>query len=265
MAEELEHPVVESGVSQETQDVGGTEAREQPIADSNQGVPEEQFFDPQSLPPELLSTYKKMQQAFSRKTQAIARERDKIAAYDDFVRDPHGNLRRMAAEYGVALQQPAGNTQQQLPDNWQPKDWQEVLARSAEHVSPRIREEIMSQFQPIVTEFQRMKQREIERSLDEASPDWRLYEDEMVSLLKQHPSLVNDPKLLVKLSVPDSVMQKHASASAMKKVQRKVESAKNSTGSTTSRSPSPNTDRPMTFNEAVVLAKQQLAKKGVVY
>lgn len=260
MANDLEQTVADSGDSQSLPEGS---APEQPTAESSQGV-EDSFFDPKSLAPELQSTYKKMQAAYTRKAQAIARERDKVSAYDDFMRDPHTSIRRVAAEYGIQLNQ-ADPTQRVSAKDWVPSDWNEVLSKSAEHASPRIREEIMGHLQPVISEFQKMKQREIEKELDNASPDWRLYEDEMVSLLRQHPSLVNDPKLLAKLSLPDQVTQSRAAEAALKKVQRKVESARNSTGSTTSRTPEPNTSGPMTFNQAVALAKSQLAKKGIVY
>jgi len=265
MAEELEQTTPGPVQPQDSAQDEASQGAGQLGQDSNLGG-EEGFFDPANLSPELHTVYRKMQQAYTRKTQAIARERDKIAAYDDFMRDPHGSIHRIAGQYGIQIGPTnAEKPKQAIPQNWAPTSWDDVITKSEERVAPIIKDQIMSQIQPILREFQSMKQREIESTLNEVSPDWRLYEDEMVSLLNQHPSLVNDPKLLARLSIPEEVSKKRASESAMKKVQRKVESAMSATGSTTSRAPEPDTNKPMSFNDAVALAKQQLSKKGINY
>ena len=49
---------------------------------------EETFFDPAQLPPELEATYKKMQAAFTQKTQGLAESKKKVEAYDQLLAAP---------------------------------------------------------------------------------------------------------------------------------------------------------------------------------
>jgi hypothetical protein len=226
---------------------------------------EESFFDPQSIKdkPELMAAYKQMQAAFTKKTQAIKNERQKIEAYDNFAKDPVGNMQRMAQQYGYSLTraqaaqalQDQAQTQRQ---DWEPKTWDEVMDRA----TTLAREKVLGELQPVMQQLQQMRSQSIERMLDDSVPDWRTYEDEMMTTLKDHPSLVNDPLKLYRLSVPDEVWQSRATQQAMAKLQKKAESAKVAGGSTTHKKPTTALEAG-SFDEAVAAAKRALAEQGI--
>lgn len=228
-------------------------------------APEETFFDPSSLSPELMPAYKQMQGAFTKKTQAIKASKDKIAAYDAFMQNPQATIQQLASQYGLQIQQP-GRPQQQgngFDPNWQPNSWQEVFSKVEELVAPRLRQQWEQELQPILGEFRNIKRSQIERTLDEHAPEWRQYEDEMSSLLQSHPSLVNDPDLLARLAIPSEAVEGRAMQKALAKLQKKGEASQVSGGSTTSRQQSVSPDSVKSFDEAVAFAKKQLAEQGI--
>ena len=230
------------------------------------GPAEETFFDPAGLDEALKPAYKQMQAAFTKKTQAIKAGKDKIAAYDAFMQNPQGTLQQLAAQYGLSIQQPpraeptGGNG---FDPSWQPQSWQEVFSKVEELVAPKLRQQWEREMAPLMGEFRHIKKTQIERVLDEHVPEWRQYEDEMSSLLSSHPSLVNDPPLLARLAIPDSVAEGRAMQKALAKLQKKGEASQISAGSTTSRHQSASPKGPMSFQDAVEFAKRKLAEDGI--
>lgn len=226
---------------------------------------ESTFFDPSQLPPELMSVYKQMQSAFTKKTQEIGKHRQKIEVYDQFMADPVGNLQRMAGQYGYQLSRADAkamlNQQNGQPQNaqqgqpWQPQNWDEVMERATKMAEERI----MQQISPLFQNVQQMHAKSIEQQLDSLDSNWRVYEDEMRENMRVHPSLVNDVGKLYKLSVPDDVLASKATQSALKKLEGTAKAAQVSGSGQSSRT----TSAPQTvksFDDAVAEARRQLSK-----
>lgn len=224
---------------------------------------EETFFDPASIQdkPELLSAYKQMQRAFSRKNDSIKAAREKIEAYDAFTQDPIGNLQRIAGQYGYTLGRAgASNDQGQQQGAWEPKTWEDVIARAKQEA----REEVMKEFEPIFGQVQTLQKSNMETMLDQTCPDWRQYEDDMVANLRKHPSLVNDPAKLYMISVPSEVLESRATQKALQKLQTKAESSQVAGKSTTTKQASgKDFEKVASFDDAVKVAKAKLAEQGI--
>lgn len=230
---------------------------------------EDTFFDPQSIQdkPELLAAYKEMQRNYSKKMESIKNARQKIEAYDAFAADPVTQLQNMARQYGYSLSraeaadrlnQQNGNQSQDL-QGWEPKSWDEVIQRAEERAYDRI----MQEQQPLLQEVQNLRKSNLEVFLDNNAPDWRTYEDEMMTTLREHPSLVNNPLALYKLAVPDDVLQSRATQRALKKMQDKGASASVKGASTTTKRAATMPDKPVSFDEAVKIAERELAEQGI--
>lgn len=230
---------------------------------------EDTFFDPSKLPEELKATYKQMQAAYTKKTMALAAQRPKIEAYDQFMRDPVASLQQMATQYGFSLtkgearamlnqqeQTPAKNQQQQTPQDWQPQSWQEVVDR----IRQEALESVRAEFQPFVNQVQKVHAGNIEAQLSKIDPQWKLYEDEMRSNLSRHPTLVEDVAMLYRLSVPEEVYTSRAVQAAIRKMEEKGQAAKMG-GKTETSKATPALRKAKTFEEAYEIAKEQLAQR----
>jgi len=242
---------VETGATVATPEVEGTPA----------SPPEDTFFDPKELPPELLSAYKRMQSSYTKKTEAIKQDRQAVDAYRSFERDPHGTLQRIAGQMGYSLGRtgeapaPVGD---ELAD-WTPGSWQEVLSKAKDMALAEFRSEQGEQLGPVLNEVQALRKTNIEKLLDDEVPEWREYEDPMQDLLRDHPTLVNKPVLLARLAIPEEVQQSKAMQAAMRRLQAKAESGQPSSGSTTRKEPSTRPKGPMTFAQSVEQAKKDIA------
>lgn len=227
------------------------------------GGNEDTFFDPQSLDgkPELQAAYKQMQRAFSKKMEDIKGHREKIDAYDAFMSDPVKEMQRLAGQMGYQLSraEAAAIANENSASN-EPQTWDDVYNTAEQRAYDRLKQEIG----PVLNQVNDMRQSNMERLLDDNCPDWRVYEDEMTSNLKKHPSLANDPVSLYRLSVPSDVLESRATQAALKKMEGKAQSAQVSGGSTTNKQPQPGIpNKPMSFNDAVKAAKAKLAEEGV--
>jgi len=213
------------------------------------------FFDPESIKdkPELMAAYKQMQKAYTKKTMSIKDVQRKAEAYDQFNSNPKQYMEQLARQMGYSLT-PAG--QRSEPEDWQPQTWDDVLAKAEEQAEARV----MKKLEPYLGQIQNMRKKNIETFLDDNAPDWRQYEDDMMSTLKKHPSLVDDPLSLYRLSVPQDVLMSRATQQVLKKMESKAKSAGTSGISTTAKGKSTEMpDRPLSFNEAVEFAKRQMA------
>ena len=231
-----------------TQTPGTTEA-------TSQAGTEESFFDPTSLDPTLLPAYKQMQGAFTQKMQAAATDRraqaEKVAAYDAFYADPEASIRQEAARLGLNFAQAEQAQQEFAPDTWEDV---------SKHIREQAKQEILRDLQPFIQEMQSQKRSSIEQALDASVPEWRQYEDDMSSLLGQHPTLVNDPQMLARLAIPEEVQKGKAMQAALAKLQDKGKAAQATSGSQTPQVPDSLTPKKgITFAESVELAKKQLA------
>lgn len=234
--------------------------------DSASQSDESTFFDPKSVPPELQPAYKQMQAAFTKKMQAVSGERNKVEFYNQFAQDPVGNMQKMAQQYGYQLTraqaQAAMNGQQpeSLPENWEPKSWDEVLSKAEE----RAAQKIFGQLQPLLNEVRVQKKQSIEKMLSDIDPGWQQYEQEMTELIQQVPGLAAHPEKLYRLAVPPDVAESRATQRAIKKLEEKAKAAAGSGGSTTIKKPSgidPN-QRFSSVQEAAAWAQAKLQEEG---
>jgi len=224
----------------------------------------ETFFDPRDIEgkPELQAAYKQMQGAFSKKMEGVKANRQKIEAYDAFAADPVSQLQTMARQYGYSLTRAEATQQlnQQVANDWEPKSWDEVMQKAEDRAYQRVQ----SENAPLYDEVKGLRKSNLETFLDGNAPDWRTYEDDMMANLKTHPTLVNNPLDLYKMSVPDNVLQSRAYQQALKKMQDKGQSAAVSGASTTTKqSKSKMPDTAVSFDEAVKLAEAELAEQGI--
>ena len=229
---------------------------------TTQGGPvqdEETFFDPASIQgkPELEAAYKQMQAAFTKKTQSIASQRERLKLLDSFERDPIGTLQSIVPQYGYTLT-PAQQREAAKQQEWNPDSWDDVLTRAREEAKA----EVMKELNPMFDEVKTMKRTAMESYMDNNFPDWRLYEDQMTSLLGSHPTLAKDPETLYRMAVPENVLAARAAKKAVNKMQSKASAAQTSGGSTTPKASS-TPKKARSFSEAVALAKQQLAEQGI--
>lgn len=212
----------------------------------------ESFFDPASIQdkPELLAAYKQMQASYTKRMQDMARHRTKIDAYDRFERDPMGTMQQLAAQYGFQLVQRG----QDQPKDWNPQSWDEVMAEAEKRV--------LQKMQPVLGELKELKKQNIETYLDSKYTDWRTYETDMMDLLKEHPSLVKDPDKLYRLAVPSEVLEARAAKAALQKLRGTSDNAQVSGGTTTKQTTTEPTG-PLSFEQAVEVARQRLQRQGV--
>lgn len=214
---------------------------------------EESFFDPKEIMgTPLEAAYKQMQGAFTKRMHAATANQHKIDAYDAFESNPAGTLQQLAQQYGYHLIQPG---QDQQDGEWQPNTWDEVMDRA--------RKEVMKEIQPLIKEVQGVKQSNMESYMDNNFPDWRTYEDNMLQLLKEHPTLSKSPDMLYDMALPPEVKRLRAIKEAQKKIQGQTEAAAISGKSTTTKQVNETPNGIRSLDEAVDFARQQLAAKGI--
>lgn len=221
---------------------------------------EDTFFDPKDLPPELMPAYKGMQKAFSKKMEAVSQNRQKVESYDRFMKDPLTEIQAMASRMGYKLTRAdaaaiAENATGGNGKDWEPQTWGEVMQRA--------KEEVLKELSPVFNELQSIKKSNLERMLDDSAPDWREHEEEMVALLKEHPTLAKDPVKLYRLALPPEILETRATQAALKKLQQKTDASKVGGTSTTKQAPPQMPSGSVSFNEAVEFAKRKLAEQGI--
>lgn len=219
-----------------------------PVADAI-----ESFFDPASIAgkPELEAAYKQMQGSYTKRMQEFAKHRSKVDAYDQFMQNPMEMLQQLAPQYGLQIV-PRDQGQQQDQDF---KSWDDVKS----HFFKEFQREFMN---PLSAEVKNLKKQNIESHLDANFSDWRTYESEMMETLQKHPTLVNDPSTLYRMSVPKEVLEARAMKDAMQKLRGATDSAQVS-GGTTVRQTTQAPSGPMSFEQAVEFARKKIAGQGL--
>jgi len=262
MAEETAAPEVSTSGSETTPAVDQGQAQ----GTTQQEPTTEAIFDPvefdritKSLPPELqtqaTALRKSLQGDYTKKTQELAKNRQKIEAYDAFYKDPASQLQQMAQQLGYRLTRAEAEAAAEQSE-WEPKSWDEV--------TQKIQEGVLKQLNPLFSEFQNMKKSAIENQLTELDPTWRQYEGKMVESLRTHPSLAKDPALLYRISVPPEVLESRATQRALQRFEEKTQAGKMSAGSTTTKTPKTGLpDSPVSFADAVKAAKALLEEQGI--
>jgi hypothetical protein len=251
-----------------------TEGTSKKIEAPKKVATEESFleeFDPTTLPAELQPAYQKLDKdfktAFTKKTQAIAKQKDKIEAYDAFFSNPFDSLNRTAQQYGYKMVPVSQVNQQGIQQNgqgfadWQPNTWDEVFNKFSEGLMGKIEQNFMGKLQPVFDNLQRVTSDNIEKQLSEIDKDWKLYEDEMTENLKMHPTLAKDVSKLYRISVPEDVLKSKYTQVALKKFEDKATSAKVQ-GKSSVQSSQPIQNKKMSFQESIEWAKRTLAEQG---
>ncbi|MDI6741629.1 MAG: hypothetical protein QMD11_02730 [Smithella sp.] len=252
----------EGATGQEGQ--AGASAEDDSATTATKAAAEDVFFDPKDLPAELQPQWKRMQASFTKKMQSISQHRGKIDAYDAFERDPVGTMQQIAGRMGFQLTRAeaaaaAAKAAQagEASTDWQPQNWQEVIDK----IGGQIMEKVQQSLAPVFQGVQKATAHNIEKELDAVDANWRMYEDEMRTALRDHPSLVNDVSKLYRLSVPEEVLSSRAVQAALKKLEDKGKAASVHGGSTTQRTQS--AIKPAnSFEEAVEQAREKGKKAG---
>ena len=193
-----------------------------------------------------------MQRAFGRKTEELSGGRDKIRQYDEFMKNPVETMRQLAQQYGYQMVQ--GQPQDQDGKSKSFENWDEVMVEAERRV--------MEKLQPVFGEMRDMKKQNVKQALDSSHPDWKTYEDDMMETLRAHPTLVNDPDLLYRMSVPPEVLEARANKKALQKIQDTNESATVQGQSTTTKQTTKSPGK-LTFEQAVEYARQEVKRQGL--
>jgi len=237
---------------------------------TDNGNAEDTFFDPSELPPELMSGYKQMQRAFTKKTEGIAQGQRMIDAYKAFEADPDGSMQHLARQLGYTLTRAGEGSPNNAPQSdpladWEPQSWKEVMEKAEERALARFKSEADPERTTMRTEIEGLRRTNIEQKLDDQYPEWREYESEMSTNMLKHPSLVNDPSALARLSIPEERLQAKAMQAALKRIEAKAASSQVSGGSTTRTEPSGKPKGNMTFRQAAQWAQAEVAAgRGVL-
>ena len=221
---------------------------------------EETFFDPTAVPEELKPAYKQMQAAFTKKAQSIAEQRKKVEAFDAFQKDPVGAMQRYSSALGYQLTRVEAKQALAEAEQWEPQTWGDVEKRIVSAAVQKMQE----QLGPVTSELGQIKKTNLETFFDQNLPDWRQYEDEMASLLSEHPTLANQPMKLYKLAVPDEIWEARATQKALKKLDNRTSGGKLGGASTTTKKPHVGIpDKALSFQDAYMEAKKELERQGI--
>lgn len=221
---------------------------------------DDSFFDPTTIKGTPLEpAYKQMQGAWTKAMQKTKANQHMVDAYQNFERNPQGTLQQLAQAYGFQLVQRGSNGNN---EQWEPKTWDDVMSRAKGEAKTEVLKELEPVLKPVFDEVKSLRRNNVEKSLEEIDPNWKIYEDDMMETLQQHPTLVKDPKKLYRMSVPEEVLMARATKEALAKLNGKTKSAQVSGGSTTTQKPS-QVQRASNFQEAVEIAKKRLSEQGL--
>lgn len=214
-------------------------------------------FDPKDLDgkPELQAAYKQMLGDYTRKTQEIRSAKQKLDQYDELMRDPLSSAQKYLKEMGYHVVQGSPET---TDKPWEPKTWddvQKLIRDEAEKIANQ-------RTRPLQNEVKKLAQQSIEARLDSSHPDWRTYEDQMVSTLQEHPSLARDPDLLYRMSVPTEIQESRAMKKALEKLKKEGDSSSVSGATTRPASTSKRPEGKLSLDEAWQVARKELISQG---
>jgi hypothetical protein len=216
-------------------------------------VVEDSFFDPKSIEgkPELQAAYKQMQSAWTKKMQSVSANKQKLDAYERFEKNPQEAIKALAKQYGIEIAEPK-------KEEFQPQTWDDVISKTKDEA----RAEVLGELKPYLDQVREIKKQSIEKQLSDIDPQWQLYEDQMSEMLSAHPSLVTDPAKLYEISIPAEVREQRAMKKALEILNGKKETTP-SGGSKTPKTPSNKPSGPLSWDQSIQYAKDQLASQGM--
>jgi hypothetical protein len=221
-------------------------------------VPEEHRPYVESL---LKDREKQMMAAYTKKTQELAKDRQKIEAYNAFERNPEAVIRQIAQQQGFDLIPRGQQQQQSIVDTagWEPQTWDEVLQRAEERATARIIEQLKPMLGPLYENLQQVKSQSIENQLSQIDENWRIYEDEIKSNMEFiKPDLLKTAegiKKLYRMSVPEEVFASRATQAAIKQFEAKTKAAQIEGKSKVNKT-APSIGKIESFHDAVMAAKK---------
>lgn len=208
---------------------------------------------------------RQMMAAYTRKTQDVAKEKQKIDAYNMFEKNPEGTIRQIAQQMGFDViprgHQPQAQSGMVDTANWEPQTWEEVLVRAKEQARESLMAEIKPLLEPLYQNLQQVKSQGIENQLSQIDENWRIYEDEIKSNMEFiKPDLLKTAegiKKLYRMSVPDEVFTSKATQQAIKQYEQKVKSAQIESKSKVNHT-TPSIGKINSYDDAVKAAKKAL-------
>jgi len=168
----------------------------------------EQFIDPRDLPPEIVPHFKRMQAAFTKKMQAVARDRDKVELVNKYRSDPdfaRQFIQQELQRFGVGAQTaqpqaPQGGggrppqpfvdaITQKLPQELQ---WMAPAIAEATYASvAHLTAPMLQQNQNRVREERESEWDGLAQDLSQRQPGWEAHEDDMLEIY----DFLQSPKL----------------------------------------------------------------------
>lgn len=186
----------------------------EPVAPDGEGQPPEDaqaFFDPSQLSPELQAQWKKMQGAYTKKMQQVARVREAAALVDRFNADPEfarQTILQRASALGLNIAttqngHPMGQTDDKPPEqfvdavraNLSPElQWMApTLAKSQWAATKMMMQPLQEQQAQMRTSTRDREFDSLAEQLSQKAPGWEAHEDDMDSLLNflQSPNMTD--------------------------------------------------------------------------
>lgn len=205
-----------------------------------------QFFDPNQVPAELKESFKRMQGAFTRAMQGLSTEREKVKLYDQLMSgDTEQAIKMLAAKAGLRVSRDGEVTSTGDKEDDSP---------TTRYLRDVIKKEVAPLFEEIKATQNKIAAESLISQLRSNFPDWYVYENEMATLLEQHPTLRRDPAKLYRLAKAEAE-EVETSERAGSKSEQVI------TKPSTSRSSVVVPKKAATIEEAFESAKKQLGIK----
>jgi hypothetical protein len=248
----------------------------------------ESFIDPRDLPAEILPHFKRMQAAYTKKTQALAADREKVQLVDQFRNNPEfarqlvlQEAQRLGITLAPATPQTPRPASSAIPPEYvqalaaelpQELQWMAPALASATYKGvAHLTTPMLQQNQQRIKEERETEWDSLAAQLNERQPGWETHEDDMLAMYEflQSPKLKH-PVYGSKLDLLLSLVTGNATAT-QQAIQRMSQAGRQRVGTgQTSRTSVPNiTDRvrkaPTTrdaWQEAARAAVAQLGQGG---
>lgn len=197
----------------------------------------EQFIDPRDLAPELQPHFKRMQAAFTKKMQTVAKETDKVKLVDQFRSNPDFAKQLILAEaqrLGLQVSDPVAKPASAGTGGGSaiPQEFIEAvraeLPAEVQWMAPALAKatysQVKAQVAPLLQQNQQRAQQErqgewdtLTSQLSERAPGWEAHEDDMLALLDflqspalKHPTFGSKVDILFNLATGNAAATQQA-------------------------------------------------------